>query len=312
MNRQERIQLLAERTTVERLLAEVPPEDVIDRWSLESRIWSIDAELAAAGPPGREPATARLTFAGPPVVDRHGISAEFAAKAMTRFTDAVAKVAAGLRGPLAAMGPVPNRDEAQLLITGKAVGSFGFELEERLGGPTLLEDETDVSQAIGLTSKLLEGTLGTDDDLADSVLAVEPRAVVAVREFLNVLLANGATCPLRFKDKEFRFRDVQQVKLGARRLEQDNLQREDARLVGEFVGVLPKGRAFEFKLAESAEIVRGRVGSTITDPDIINNHLHQKTTIDVLSTRVGAGKPRYVLLELPAWDGGSPPTDPGA
>ncbi len=28
------------------------------------------------------------------------------------------------------MGPIPNRDQNQLLITNTAVGSFGFELEE--------------------------------------------------------------------------------------------------------------------------------------------------------------------------------------
>jgi hypothetical protein len=38
---------------------------------------------------------------------------------------------ASLAAPLAAMGRIPNRDQHQLLITSTALGSFGFELDER-------------------------------------------------------------------------------------------------------------------------------------------------------------------------------------
>ena len=37
--------------------------------------------------------------------------------------DAVAKVAAGLSGPLSSMGPIRSRDDSRILITGTALGS---------------------------------------------------------------------------------------------------------------------------------------------------------------------------------------------
>ena len=124
--------LFAERTTLKRMLSEIPIEDVLERSGLEARLEDVEHELAKVGAPHREPARPRLTFRGRPVVDQHGIFAEFGTQATSAFTDAVAKVAAGLSGPLAAMGPIPNRDESQLLITGTALGSFGFELRKPL------------------------------------------------------------------------------------------------------------------------------------------------------------------------------------
>ena len=76
---------------------------------------------------------------------------------------------------------------------------------------------------------------------------------------------------------------------------------------------MPKGRTFEFKLAETDEVIRGKVGPAIADPDVINQHLHQPTTIDVLATRVGNGRPRYVLMEVSAWQAAAEAAaEPGA
>ena len=52
--------------------------------------------------------------------------------------------------------------------------------------------------------------------------------------------------------------------------------------------MLPIGRTFEFRLAESGQMIRGRIGAAIDDPHVINRHLHQPVTIDVLATRVAA------------------------
>lgn len=65
--------------------------------------------------------------------------------------------------------------------------------------------------------------------------------------------------------------------------------------------MLPTGRRFEFKRSPDGEVIRGKIGPAVADPDIINQRLHQPTTISVLTTQVGNGKPRYVLLALPSW-----------
>jgi len=173
MNRQEHTFLLAERTTLQRLLEDTTPDDVLERSGLEARMEEVQEQLAAAGPLGREPARARLTFRGRPVIGSYGIFAEFGANATNAFTDAVAKVAAALSGPLAAKGPVPNRQASQMLITSTAVGSFGFELVEHAPEELGSADESAVAQALDLTRKLLESTLGNDDELAELAQAMK-------------------------------------------------------------------------------------------------------------------------------------------
>jgi hypothetical protein len=56
MNREERLQLLAERTAVARMVAETPEDDVLDRASLSARLQTIDDALAQALPDERAPA----------------------------------------------------------------------------------------------------------------------------------------------------------------------------------------------------------------------------------------------------------------
>ena len=121
---------------------------------------------------------------------------------------AVARMAAGLVAPLASSGPIPNRDQHQLLITSTAVGSFGFELEELLGDQLSFDEETPVALALAQTQELLRGTLGTDDELADAATGADPRAVAAVRAFLTELMTNEAVCALEFSDSRLAFSDV--------------------------------------------------------------------------------------------------------
>ncbi len=304
MNIQEFSQLRTEQAALQRMLEEIPPEDVLDRSGLEGRLEEIREQLAGAGQPRRGPARAILTFGGRPVVGQHGIVAGFGTRATTAFTDAVAKVGASLAGPLAPTGPIPKRDESQLLITNTALGSFGFELEE-YHRPGWLDfgDESPLEEALKLTRGFLESTLGTDDELADCAAGMDSRAIAAIREFLDLLASNEAVCALESGERIVRFRDVGEVRRAVQRLSQDNLREDETSFFGEFQGVLPAGRRFEFRLAEGSEVVRGKIGPSIADPDVINRHLHQPVQIRVLATRVGTGRPRYSLQALPTWPG---------
>jgi hypothetical protein len=298
MNRGEYLDLLGEKTALHRMIAETPEEDVIDRASLSARLRSVEATLIHAKPDEREPARVRLTFKGRPVIGSHGIFAEFGMKAVNGFTESVAAMAASLSAPLAAMGPIPNRDQHQLLITSTALGSFGFELEEHRAAQLTLNDGSAIAQALDRTQSLLRGTLGTDDELADSAAEADRRALDKVRAFLETLADYEAVCTVQFGDSVVSFSDVGQVRTSIERLSQDNLREETEELRGELQGVLPKARAFEFKLRGTAQIIRGKIASTIADPDALNQALHQPGTIKVIVTRVGSGRPRYVLTEV--------------
>lgn len=301
MNNEDRQHLLAERTFLQRLLAKTPATARLTRMSDEARLRKVEAQLAALPSDERTPARARLTFDGVPVIRSHGIFADFGMKAVSSFTEAVASVAASLSAPLAAMGPIPNRDQNQLLITSTAVGSFGFELEEYRAEQLALEEASPVATALERTQALLQSTLGNDDDLADIASETDPRALDKVRTFLKVLADNSAVCALQYGGSGVRFTDVGQVSRSLARLAADNLHESEEQLRGEFVGVLPNSRSFEFRLASDGQIIRGKVSPRVQNVDAINDHLHRAVQIDVTRTQVGNGRPRYLLTQMPQW-----------
>jgi hypothetical protein len=303
MNQQDRLHLLAEQTFLRAQLAELPSSAKLTRMSDEARLKVIQTQLDQHPVDEAEPARTRLTFSGRPVIGSHGIIAEFGMKAVNSFTDAIATVAASIFAPLAQSGPIPNRENYQLLITNTALGSFGFELEEYRGVQSSLEEISPVALALEQTQTILLATQGSDEDLADSVSETDPRALEKIRSFLQVLADNEAICTLQYQNRSMRFTDVGQIKSSLVRLSQDNLQEKEETLQGEFQGILPKARTFEFKSSGlSCEIVKGKISKSIQDVDSLNRHLNQAVAIKVMATRVANGKPRYLLLELPVWE----------
>lgn len=301
MNNEERQHLLAERTFLQRMLAETPTTARLTRMSEEARLRKVGARLATLPADEKTPVRARLIFDGIPVIRSHGIFADFGMKAVSSFTEAVASVAASLSAPLAAMEPIPDRDQNQLLITNIAVGSFGFELEEYRAEQLASGDESPVATALERTQALLQSTLGDDEVLADIASETDPRALEKVRAFLKVLADNSAVCALQYGDRGVRFTDVGQVSRSLARLETDNLHESEEQLCGEFIGVLPASRSFEFRLARDEQIIRGKISSQLQNVDDINDHLHQIVKIDVMRTQVGNGRPRYLLAKMPQW-----------
>jgi hypothetical protein len=132
----ERLFLASEISELESLLAHVPESRVIERLSLMSRLESVRESLAAM--PMQTAQKIRLTFRGKPVFESHGISADFASKAGGLFSSAFTAILAGLKGGgLQEMRPIPDKDKNQLLLTGTALGSFGFEFELPIEEPSL-------------------------------------------------------------------------------------------------------------------------------------------------------------------------------
>ena len=299
MNSEDRPYLLAERSFLQRMLNETPATARLTRMSDNARLRKVEAQLAALPSDERAPARARLTFDGVPVIRSYGIFADFGMKAVSSFSEAVASVAASLFAPLAAMGPIPNRDQNQLLITNTALGSFGFELEEYRVEQSLLESP--VAQALERVRALLQSTLGNDDDLADVAFEIDPRALEKVRNFLRVLADNSAVCALQYDGRGVRFTDAGQVNRSIAKLGAENLRESEEQLHGEFLGLLPQGRNFEFKLATDSQVIRGKVSPHVHNIDEINEHRHQPTDIKVTRTQVGNGRPRYLLIQMPQW-----------
>lgn len=302
MNHSKLFQLQAEHSSLKRMIEEIPQEDVLDRGSLQIRIDMVEAELAAIGTQ-RVPARARLTFSGRPVVGSHGIVAEFGMKAVNAFSEAVTAVAASLTAPLRAMGPIPNRDQNQLLITNTARGSFGFELEELPPEQLPLGESSIVEQAIERTHDLLAATIQTDDEaLADSASELDQRALDKIRVFMKTLDENDALCALSSGARTFSFSSSAQIRRSIERMSEGNLHEDEIDLSGSFEGVLPnKRRSFEFREVGAQEVIAGKIGPGVASPEDINLRLKQPCRIRVVVTRVGNGRPRYLLKRAPEW-----------
>jgi len=88
------VRLKSEIEQVRQLLANLPEDAAIGRISLQSRIESLENELSEL-PRTSQPATAKITFRGPPVVKTQGIFADFASKATSAFADLVAVLEEG-------------------------------------------------------------------------------------------------------------------------------------------------------------------------------------------------------------------------
>lgn len=299
MNIKELQQLYAEKATLEKLLAELSESSVIERMSLESRKKEVEDTLASQSIPSRQPIKTRLTFSGKPIVGSYGMFAEFAAAVVDAFAGAVTAVGASQSHSvkLGARGVIPNRDSCRMLITGTAPGSFGFELEEApvAGTEMLFPDLSLVESAIEQTKAIMQASIGTDDELADAISEIDPRALEALKKFLKTMADQEAVCTLKFKDESFQFKDVGQIRRSESRLSQDNIHEEDKELIGEFLGVLPMRRTFEFKITESNEVISGKVGPEIEDASEINHKLDKSLKVRMHTKRVGSGRPRYTL-----------------
>lgn len=300
MTLQQYNQLRAESNALERLLQQMPESNTIDRIGLEYRRNEIAVQLAAQAHPPRDPVHATLTFRGRPIVGESGVSAEFGAASIKAFADAVAAIGASQGASLGSRGVIPNREDYRLLITGTAVASFGFELQEApRDGEMRFPELSLVEPAIERTQQIMAAAAGSDDELADAVSDAGTRAIESMRAFLRVLADNDATCTLSFRDRAFRFKDVAQVRQSFERLDPHNIQEEDVQIEGMFRGVLPGRRIFEFTISDTDEEIFGRIGPEISEPEDINQFLRRKATISVHTTRIGNGRPRYVLSALP-------------
>lgn len=299
MNHQQTV-ISAEISELEAILAAMPQSEIIARISFESRLRTARAALAATANIVA-PKKAKLTFRGRPVFGSHGIGAEFGTKAAGAFSDAFAAVAAGLGEGLRYMGPIPDKAKNQLMITGTAIGSFGFEFELPPRKDDLFPDAGRTDEALTKLQDLLRiSAEGSDDAMAELVEEIHPRAVRKVAEFLGYLVQQQAVCGLEFEDRYFRFDSSEQLQISSERLREENIREEDREFVGNFAGVLPTSRTFEFNLLDGAPL-KGKIAVGIEDPDVINREwLKKPARVKFGVIQVGQGRPRYTLKALEA------------
>ncbi len=291
--------LASEVAELESILLRIPATSKLERFGFEQRLQAARTALEQAQET-IEPERTQLTFKGLPVVGSKAIGAEFGSKAVVAFTEAYTAVMAGMKDSLKYMGPIPEKARNQLLITGTAVGSFGFEFQLPALQPDLFSESGGAEEALERLLTLLEvSALGTDDEIVEVVAEIHPRAVRKVAAFLSYLSQNQAWCGLEFKQKVFRYKSIDQLRQSHERLSEGNIHEGVETFLGELQGILPKGRSFEFKISGDDQIIRGKVGLGVSDPDVLNREwLHKPVRVKLNVVQVGQSRPRYTLSDL--------------
>lgn len=288
----------SEIAALQEFLEEIPEEDVIDRRSVLARLEQAKSRLPKPQEVElRQRAKAILTFRGRPVVGTHGVRADFGSKATGLFVDAVAAIAASFDAPLKATGPIRDRSENQLLITGTAIGSFGFELEAGAPSKLTFEDRTNVELALSRTITLFKACANHDDEaLADNVDDLDKRALAKVRDFVNILAESEATCALSFEKNKFIFPDDDLVRLTADRLSH-NITNSEKTLEGSITGLILSRRTFEFTTA-GGDLIVGKIAPDVSELSSLRPLIDQSISVRFAVTQVSGSKPRYVLKGL--------------
>lgn len=300
----ERTMLASEIAELKRLIENTPKRRFLEIISFESRLEAVQERydsLPADTTPKPPPVV--LTFKGVPVDESRGITARFGAEVLTKFGNIFASIAASSDAELQSMGPIPKRQQNQLMITGTAIGSFGFQLE--LPSPEddaqlQLETEEERPGIIPIIETILRAAAeGTDDEVTEALSNIHQRSIKYVGEFLEALSRNKATCGLRFGKRRFEFRDVQQVEAAARRFEQENIMTKMREFEGEFYGILPSRRTFEFHSTTNGRtIIYGKMEPEIERSKDLQDWLDKPVVVSFEELIVGEGKPSYRLLSL--------------
>ena len=301
--------LLSERTTLNRILAQIPESDLLGRMSLNDRLQEVEAELEDYDGYSPYLVNAILTFRGPPVAGSHGIEADFGLNAAKGFVKSVGLVGAGFHGSLPQRGRPSRIDNYRLMITGTAVGSYGFQLESASQQPTLEGAVSPVEAAILLVKNILQASMGTDEELSDAIDGIDTRALKGMSDFLKTVADNTAVCSLALGSEVFSFHDVGQVRRSQRRLSKDYIREENVTVTGRFIGFFPHrpraqfeimGVDSDFWVTETGRVVTARVEPSVTDATDINDILKQDMRIEARIRRVGSGRPTYAIIRLHA------------
>jgi hypothetical protein len=305
LRRLERDATKADLAAVEALLsARTPEEDPIGHLQFSKRAAALAQrlqELEAAPSTGAE---VGLFFGGRPVVGSYGIMAEFGAKVISEFQNLISSTSAAADGTLGARGPVPQRDQTQLLLTDVARGSFGFILQqaeehELVDGPM----KEVVSRAVDLVFRVASPDQEAFDDIADRV---DGRVLGSLRSFFKILDDAGATVRFVEDEREFTLQRGEVV-LARERTENATLEEAEEEATGTLY-ILPDARRFELHRLGGEGVIKGTIapdclisltgGGPEVRPGIIGTVQSVRMRVREIQSRGHGPKRSYALLSL--------------
>ena len=268
MDRNEYFSLMSEKNTLAGLIEKTPDalEYRLQKMSLSSRLNKIECKLKNINQDFLySPSPLKITFRGAPVLGTTGISSLFGTSAVKLLTDAINGIIKSLH--------FGRSENANLMITGIAKGSFGFILED-LGNQSISfipEDEKSTYIAINKLQDVLNAASNSDKtELLENIIDLDLNTINKIKDFVEVLDKNEAICSMNFSDNLFSFKNFNDVKTALYHLDIAKKHDENEVLNVMFLGVLPNKRKCEFKLKDDDNIYVANIDKNINDPEIIN------------------------------------------
>ena len=102
--------------------------------------------------------------------------------------------------------------------------------------------------AVEKTKRILQASVGSDEQLAEAVESSDIRALRAIQTFLKTVSDANAVCGLSFDGEEFEFHDPAQVKRSHDRLGSEYIDESEVSLSGQFLGLFPVNPRVQFKI----------------------------------------------------------------
>ena len=299
--------LLSEQTALNKMLAQIPESNVLGRMSLNDRLEQVEEELKTYDGYSPRLVNATLTFSGPPVIGSRGIQADFGLDAAKGFVKLVGLIGANFHGALPQRGRLSNTDDYRLMITGTAVGSYGFQVESASQQPTLEGEVAPVEVAISRVKDIFQASVGTDEQLTHAIDGIDTRALKGMSNFLKTVADNTAVCSLALGGEVFSFRDAGQVRRSQNRLSQDYIREENVTGTGRLLGFFPRRPRAQLEIEsvdadlgdrEVGRVVTAKVEASLAADTDINGILRRDISFEARVRRVGAGRPTYVITRL--------------
>lgn len=260
MLKTERDYIAAQLASVKRMLATLPENDFLGRVGFESKRQQLEHQLLEAQTIPENRAQVALYFGGEPVVGSSGIEATFGTNVVWSFQDMLTKVWGAIDGAdLPQMGPIKDKDQAQLHITNVVHGSFGFVLEELSDGTQPMFETPLAKAAEQVADYITTFTDENDATFSQMIEGLNFRVFQSMRDFFGHLHKGKATFRLVEHERDQQF-DHLAVERAWYRAEASDVKEERIELTGKLLGVIPVKGRFELE-PDAGQVIEGKVAS---------------------------------------------------
>ncbi|MFD3248178.1 hypothetical protein [Rahnella aquatilis] len=251
--------LKAEVSSLELLINERSKDDPIGSKQFMKRKNKLLEKISLLTEESSPLASVGLFFGGNPVFGSKGIDSHFASSILDRFQSIVNKRYAFLEtGFLSARGPIRNSNNAKLMITDVARGSFGFVLEES-PKDSLLDVDTELKHVVEDVTGILNKISSPDSEVFEEVFEdLDERTLNDVRAFYEELFTSKATLKVVDDRSEF-ILNVDRISIAKLRMDSVRISEERTIFISGKLYIVPFDKRFEIRVSDGNEPVRGKV-----------------------------------------------------